>query len=751
MKSNPKSHFPGFVRKLFPVSLRKGPILAWSLAFLLCLTFILLNLKSNRSLGGNIEEFEVGKVADRDVVAKQTTLYEDKEATSLKIEAQERLVPPVFHYSFTASEELRSRWSLFVALAENRYEGERPEERTWDAYRLSLKAEFPALSDEVLRLIYQSDDRTILFKSGIAVLDALLRRGIYAVPETGLERLNHNEMELIRQSGTRIEQERISLRNIITLQNVTKAVEAQVAAGSYPPLFVRIAPGLLEPFIKENVYYSSVDTAQRITDTRLRTEPVMRTIEQGKRIIKKGFVVTEEEMEELLALRMALPGDNLRAVFANVLFLLLLFGLLCYFSGTRIVGRSLSESEVYLVSGLTALYIAGSVMVRNFSFESIPASVVVPTALVMMLPSILISPRLSLLLAMSLPLGAFFTGSFDTSSYIFAVISGVVAAYSLQGAEKRMDLVKAGIIIAVANLTAMVAVLLMQRSPASIYPFALFSAAFNGIASGMLVLGILPPLESALNAATTFRLIELSDLNAPILRRLFTTAPGTYSHSIMVANLAEAACQDIGANPLLARVGAYYHDLGKMENPGYFVENQTDYNCHDDMSPQHSATVIRSHVKLGMEKARQLRLPGEVINIIGEHHGNSVITWFYSKALKQEEEEQKKGTVHIEDYCYPGNRPRSRESAVVMLADMAEAAVRSLGKPTAEAIEKFIQELFDKKLEHGQLAQSELTFKDIETIKNAFVQVLKGYYHSRIEYPKIEEPKETPLSEVAGK
>jgi putative nucleotidyltransferase with HDIG domain len=261
----------------------------------------------------------------------------------------------------------------------------------------------------------------------------------------------------------------------------------------------------------------------------------------------------------------------------------------------------------------------------------------------------------------------------------------------------------------------------------------LFWSGFNGIVSGMLVLGFLPPLEQAMNAATSFRLVELSDLNSPMLKRLFTAAPGTYSHSIMVANLAEAACQDIGANALLARVGAYYHDIGKMENPGYFVENQTAYNRHDDTPPRLSATVIRSHVKLGIEKARGLNLPEKVIDIIAEHHGNSVITWFYNKALKQET------GVNMEDFTYPGSPPRSRESAVVMLADVTEAAVRTLHKPTAARLEKFIQTLIDAKVEHGQLAESELTFRDLEAIKNAFVRVLVSYYHSRIEYPKAKE------------
>jgi putative nucleotidyltransferase with HDIG domain len=262
------------------------------------------------------------------------------------------------------------------------------------------------------------------------------------------------------------------------------------------------------------------------------------------------------------------------------------------------------------------------------------------------------------------------------------------------------------------------------------YPAMLFWAALNGIVSGMLILGVLPPLEHAMNATTTFRLIELSDLNAPVLLKLFTTAPGTYSHSIMVATLAEQACQDIGANALLARVGAYYHDIGKMENPDYYVENQTDYNRHDDMNPRLSVTVIRSHVKLGVEKARQMGLPADVINIVAEHHGNSLILWFYNKAVQLGEQ------VKAEDFSYPGNPPRSRESAVVMLADVTEAAVRTMLKPTAAKMDKFIQQLFDNKVENAQLAQAELTFRELQTIKSAFVKILAGHYHSRIEYPK---------------
>jgi putative nucleotidyltransferase with HDIG domain len=359
-----------------------------------------------------------------------------------------------------------------------------------------------------------------------------------------------------------------------------------------------------------------------------------------------------------------------------------------------------------------------------------------PTALAVLLPGIFIGRREALVFAVALPLGALVSGCFDMASYIFAASSGITASLVLENAKKRMDLFRAGIIVAIVNIAVIVALFLQRHTPFAAYPGALFWAGFNGLASGLLVLGLLPPLENALSAATLFRLIELSDVNAPILKRLFTTAPGTYSHSMMVANLAEAACEEIGANALLARVGGYYHDIGKMEQPDYFVENQDpSFNKHTTIAPRLSATVLRSHVKLGVEKARSLGLPREVIEIISEHHGNSLIVWFYNAALKKE------GHVNKEDFMYPGTPPRSKEAACVMLADVTEAAVRTLKKPGVSRLEKYIHELIMGKFNASQLTNSDLTFRDLDTIEQTFVRVLAGYYHSRIEYPKQKEVK----------
>ena len=430
--------------------------------------------------------------------------------------------------------------------------------------------------------------------------------------------------------------------------------------------------------------------------------------------------------------------NQARKIIGYIFLVFLVYSTFIILQGRTILGKELSNSERYLLASLAGSYIIGSVLIKNLASipEEFPLSLVVPTGLFIMLLAVFMGKRLAVIMAVAIPLGAYFTGAFDFNSYIIALVSGAAASTVLQNAQNRMSLIKAGIVIAIANCFAVVVVLLINQANLYEYPGPLFWAALNGIICGMLTIGFLPPLEHALNAVTPFRLMELSDLNAPILRKLFTTAPGTYTHSLMVANLAEQACQDIGANALLARVGAYYHDIGKMDNPDYFVENQTDHNRHDEIAPRLSATIIRSHVKLGVEKANNLGLPKDVVAIIAEHHGNSIIEWFYNKATEQEI------SVNSEDFAYPGSPPRSKESAIVMLADITEAAVRTLNKPTASKIDKFVQQLFDAKIDHGQLSESELSFRDLEIIKKSFVRVLAGYYHARIEYPKQKEEKD---------
>ncbi|MDR1574884.1 MAG: HDIG domain-containing protein [Treponema sp.] len=699
-------------------------------SFLISVLVVLGNMGGGAGMG-DIRDFETGKVADRDVIAGYPVSYIDEEATRIRMENQDRLVPAVFRHSREAEMEARDSWNAFCDFADKLAENSAAA-----PFRLAIQAKYPAFfSNETIAAYVAAPERAAFRGFGLEALDAVLTRGVFSLDSAEIKNYSSDAVELLNPSGSGTGWEQMPYSSIVTADTVREALEQTVKNADMPVSFRTIGADLLRPFIKENVFFSLADSHRRIAEARERVAPVIKYIKKGMKIIRKGFVITADEMQGLQALQalyLSNSEKDPRNVIGLVLLISLVYVLFIFLRGRLVLGRELNDSESYLLSALACLYLTGAVLIKNISpggIEGFPAAIVFPTALLVMIPAVFMGARLALVIALAFPLGAYLSGSFDTASYIFALISGVAASTVLKDAEKRMDLIKAGLIIAAANCLAVIVILLMRGASPADYPVMLFWAALNGIISGMLVLGVLPPLENVLNAVTPFRLMELSDLNAPILRKLFTTAPGTYSHSIMVANLAEQACQDIGADPLLARVGAYYHDIGKMENPGYFVENQTDHNKHDDIAPRLSATVIRSHVKLGVEKARSLGLPKDVISIIAEHHGNSLISWFYNKAVQKEDQ------VNAEDFSYPGTPPRSRESAVVMLADVTEAAVRTLSKPTAAKMEKFIQRLFSAKVEHGQLAESELTFRDLETIKNAFVRVLAGYYHSRIEYP----------------
>ncbi|MDR2700806.1 MAG: HDIG domain-containing protein [Spirochaetaceae bacterium] len=722
--------------KLPPV--RPG-LAAATIAALVATAIVALSI--NGKVSFDVDDFETGKVADRDVIAPEPVSFIDSEATRLQTAARVRQVPAVWKYAVHFNDEMSGTYDRFALFSRRLFD----EGRSLENYISQVNAEFPgAFGREALTALYNDPDRELSLDVGRKEILFFTEKGIFAMPENaedaGFAACNPDIAELLHNYGERLEREQITYDRIITKENIDTHILRYIEDEKLSPAFSAGAGNIVRSILRENVFFSPADTEQRMAEVRSRLEPVHRFIERGDKVIRRGFIVTEKEMEELRVLSRLLTKRNPSSIAGQILLILVIYLILVLLMGKRTAGRLLLSAESYMMTVLAAAYLIGALLLNNFFEESgsFPVSILLPTALVVMLPAIFLGFPTALVTATILPLGAFLLEAFDTPAYFFAVCSGLAAAHVLKKAQKRMDLVKAGLLIAAANAGAALIMLLLHQTSVGEYVSVIFWAAFNGIVSGLLIIGILPVMEQALNAVTPFRLIELSDLNSPILKRLFNVAPGTYSHSVMVANLAETACQEIGANALLARVGAYYHDIGKMEQPAYFVENQTSYNKHKDISPRLSATVIRSHVKLGIEKARSLGLPEAVVAFIAEHHGNSVITWFYNEAIKQEGE-----NVNREDFSYPGSPPRTKESAVVMLADITEAATRVLKKPTAARLEKFIQDLFNSKVDQGQLSQSELSFRELEIIKQAFVKVLAGYYHSRIEYPKLPNGKDT--------
>jgi cyclic-di-AMP phosphodiesterase PgpH len=359
-----------------------------------------------------------------------------------------------------------------------------------------------------------------------------------------------------------------------------------------------------------------------------------------------------------------------------------------------------------------------------------------PVAAGSMLIAILLDNRLAYFMTMLL---ALFVGLMTESNQLafvaVAFVSGTVGIYEVSRFYQTTDLAKAGFYISVANMaTILTMTLIIGNVSLSTILMGLLLGVISGILSAVLMIGALPFLENGFSITSMIRLLELSNPNHVLLKRLLLEAPGTYHHSLMVGNLAEASAEAIGANPLLVRVGAYYHDIGKVKRPEYFVENQRGYNePHNKIAPALSALIIISHVKEGVEMAREAHLPQIIIDFIAESHGTSLAKYFYSRAIEEEGE----GMVHEDSFRYEGPKPHTKEVALVMLADAVEAAVRSLTNPDLDSIRAMVHKIIRDKLNDRQLEECDLTFKDLDVIANSFCNVLEGVYHKRIEYPDI--------------
>ena len=455
------------------------------------------------------------------------------------------------------------------------------------------------------------------------------------------------------------------------------------------------------------------------------------SVQEGEKIIKKGFPITEESMKKLKKMSESPLYIDYRAFANNELYLLLLilgwFLLVLFLTPERKnLFRENLIQDLFFVFLYFVVAFGMKIDILSSPF-SIP--IIIPSSLFIMLITILYGKTQSIILSIVMSLGVLNACDWALEPFIYTLATSLCSVVIVHKIEKRIDLVFASIVLALYNIVILVLIIVIFNETFTNMGRSLVGVAVNGFISGILTLGFLTPLEMILNTASVFRLMDLSDLNNPLMQKMRVNANGTNQHSLMVAQLAENACREIGANALLARVGAYYHDIGTIEQPLYFVENQQGENKHDEINPTLSATVLKSHVKKGVEKAKQLHLPSSVIDIIAEHHGNSVMAYFYNEA------KEKDPTLTPEDFSYPGNPPSTKESAVVMLADTVEAACRTLENPSVPRLEKFIATLINGKVEHNQLDNCNLTFRDVSKIKEAFVQVLAGYYHSRIRYP----------------
>src|SRR5574344_328668 len=434
------------------------------------------------------------------------------------------------------------------------------------------------------------------------------------------------------------------------------------------------------------------------------TNPI--SVEKGEKITRKGFAITDDDFAKLKKLAESPAYIDPRAFANSILYLMLLSALWFFLLSPVCLGRKPEFKEVLLqaiffiiVYAVTAF---GSKAVLFSSPYAIP--VIIPASLCTLLVAILFGQLSAVFFAILISFGVLNACAYQVVPFLFVLASSLSASRIVRRIQRRIDMVFVALLMSLLDVVFLATFKIIFSDTFADAVLTIPGVAFNGFISGILALGFLTPLESMLNTASVFRLMDLSDLNNPLMRKMLLTASGTYNHSMMVASLAEAACREIGANPLVARVGAYYHDIGKMDQPEYFVENQNGgENKHNEINPSLSVSVIRSHVKKGVEKARAMHMPQEIVNIIGEHHGNSVISYFYNEARNKDP------NVNPEDFSYTGNPPSTRESAVVMLADTVEAACRTLDKPSVPRLDKFIQQLIASKIEHRQLDNCDLT------------------------------------------
>lgn len=496
--------------------------------------------------------------------------------------------------------------------------------------------------------------------------------------------------------------------------------------------------------LKPNHLFNQEETARRIEEAVNAVEPVR--IRRGQFIVREGDIVTADQisiLEELGMMGGRVRFTALSGAFIVALIVLGFLGVYLY-----IYHPDITSSEKLPIVACTI--VLAVVVVKVFSEFS---GLLAPTAAGVMLASTLIDRRLGVLYASCITLALGAVTGFEMRYMVLSLVGGIAASLTLKADWNRTAIVKAGLVVALVNTVTHIALGLTGAVPLgdALSLKDLLFAAGNGPVSAVLALGSLPLLEMMFGIITPVRLLEISNPDHPLLHRLLLEAPGTYHHSIMVGNLAEAAAVAIGANSLLARVGSYYHDVGKIKRPYFFAENQVFgvENPHDKMSPTLSATVVTAHVRDGLELAEEHKVPAVVRKFISEHHGTTLASYFYMKASSEAQSKDTPGPEEW-DFRYEGPRPDSKETAIVMLADSTEAAVRSLTKPTPARIESVVRRIINERLNDHQLDRSDLTLRELDTIADAFTKVLTGIFHTRIEYPDKNSTKTTDGNEVSN-
>jgi putative nucleotidyltransferase with HDIG domain len=489
--------------------------------------------------------------------------------------------------------------------------------------------------------------------------------------------------------------------------------------------------------IVPNDLYDADLTAERKKEAMDSVEPIR--ILQGQVIVQEGHLIDRETYRQLELLGLLKSHPSVKPFIGLAVFVFLIIGALyIYFAKMRIPEEK-KQNDLLMLSFIFIISLALMKIVGLMDDLDLPeAGYIFPAALAPMLLRFLVNERFAFIVTIFLAAcGSIIfhdemAGTINVEMAIYILFSGTAGILFLTNQKLRSNILQSGIFISCANVLIIFFLILIGNGQYNKmeYVYYIIFAFGSGILSSILTMGLLPFFEAVFGILSTMRLIELSNPNHPLLKRILTEAPGTYHHSLMVGNLAEAACEAIGANGLLARVGCYYHDIGKTKRPHFFIENQMNIeNPHNHLDPETSKDIIIAHAADGGEMIRKHCLPKELVEIAEQHHGTTLLKYFFYKAKEENP------NVDEESYRYPGPKPQTKETAVISIADSVEAAVRSMPHPNADKIKKLVNNIVQERLEDGQLNECDITLKELEVIKNTFCETLNGIFHSRIEYP----------------
>ncbi len=667
---------------------------------------------------------EPGAVADHDVIAP-FTFPVNKSDQEIAREAEElaSTVKPIYQFEPRALDSATATMRAFFVAVDAAADQGQP------AIVAAAKERGVTLTPQEASYLGKGGKRRNLERALGELFDRTLALGVTG---PGVLQVEQAPELIIRRRSSETAVARDQVLSYTQYLGRARATHPDKGPSAGDAVYVRLAVRCFRATLVPN----KTETERRRDELRRSVEPSKYVVRAGDRIVAAHEVVTSDAHERLVALhqellrRGAATSRTAQGVFGPILrdtLILAIFWVLMLFYRQETYRE---QRQVALIGCLFAAVILGAAAVARTQPQH-PELIPLPFMAIML--TVLFNGRVSLIAAMILSTVIGLQPVFHDSPALFlCVVGGVTAALSVRTLRRRSNLYLAVLLVGAGYLAGALALgMAGGRSLADIGWGALFGSA-NGLVSAALTFPLLPLAESLTQITTDLTLLELSDPSRPLLRRLSLEAPGTYAHSIAMANLVEAACNRVGANGLLGRVGCYYHDVGKVKNPQYFVENQTrGNNPHDRLKAFQSAQIIKAHVTDGLALAAQAGLPAAVAAFIPEHHGTSEITYFFDRAKKGGGDTPKKS-----DYVYPGPRPRSVETAVAMLADSVEAALRVLDDLTLTKIEEAINHIVRTKLAAGQLDEAPVTLQQLEQVKQEFVRIITGMYHGRIDYPE---------------